>query len=777
MNQQSKLGFGEPAPAYRYTCVSKVLGAALCGFLLMSTSSVVLAQAATTSPSPTATAGDAGSPDTLLEIIVTAQKRDERLQDVPISIAVLSGKVLDQQPAGGTLEALEQTPSISSSMSDAGGMTEISIRGVAPAIAFGDGSTTVGYYVDGVPFSLVRSAAVPNTNDFDLSQIEVLRGPQGTLYGATALNGVVNIKTNDADPSQFDAKARVGTATTKGGGPSYRADVEVNFPIIQDKLAIRLVVGDEHEGGWIDMPNIGVRAGNTTDDTTLRVKVAIRPIEDLRIDLTAWNSHDLEAEPSFGINGVQPYTYNASPSTTDYNAYNGKIVYDLPFASLSSSTSAIKLNQTVYTDYDGEEPPANQTHDARDELISRLPASVLSEEFLLNSRNSGAWRWQVGFFYRDAYDNVFQTLPAIWGGTVAEPNNDYFRDETIQKAYFGQLTRTFDDDHFEVTAGLRDFHDSYGTYTFGGINNPSPSNPLQFLDYDSQHATAHAVTPRFVLSWLPNPNTTLYATYSEGFRSGLEQNPLVVSEPGNPFTEPPANPDKLKNSEIGAKGRLWNNLITYDVSLYYIKWLDIQENGEAQSCNANGCVPVGGTINGKSASGPGVDLSLGYHPFKGLDFGFDFSENHLVNDANVYPAGVGVGPNNGAVYLKGQRTPYSPEYTADAHVDYGWPLNEQLDAKASLSGNYRSQEVAIYPSLQATGIGYSSCNNGNYCYNSGSPTLVNASFEIANHNNQTVRLYATNLTNWNGLVTPAYVENTAFRERPRTIGIQFEAKH
>ena len=776
MNEQPKSVFGEPQPVHRYARVFKVVGAALSGLLLMLNSNLVLAQAATTSPNPTAAASDS---EELVEIIVTAQKREERLQDVPISIQVLSGKELDQQPIGGTLEALIQTPSISSSISDAGGMTQLSIRGVAPAIAFGDGSTTVGYYVDGVPFSLVRSAAVPNTDDYDLSSIEVLRGPQGTLYGATSLNGVVNINTNDANPSHFDFKARVGGATTQGGGDSYRADAEVNIPIIQDKLGIRLVVGDEHDGGWINIPNINVKNGNTTDATSVRLKVDIRPIDNLKIDLTAWNSHDLEAEPAFAINGIQPYTYVASPSVTNYNAYNGKIVYDLPFASISSSTSYIGLSQTVFTDYSAEVTTNANANEktANYELISRLPASILSEEFLINSRNSGPWRWQAGVFYRDEHNDVFQTLPAFWGGTVAAPNNDYFRDETIQTAYFGEITRTFDDDHFEVTAGLRDFHDRYGTHTFGGVNNPSPSNPLQFLDYDSQYATASAVTPRFVVSWLPNRDTTLYATYSVGFRSGLEQNPLVVSEPGSSFTEPPANPDTLKNYEIGAKGRLFDNVITYDASVYYIKWLDIQENGEQQVCNAAGCVPVGGTINGKSASGTGIDLSLGFHPFRGLNFGFDVSENGLVNDANVYPSGVGVGPNNGAVYVKGGRTPYSPQYTGDAYVDYSWSLNEQLDAKASLSASYRSQEVAIYNSVQATGIGYSFCNNGNVCYSSGSPTLVNASFEISNHNNQTVRLYATNLTNWNGLTTPAYVENTAFRDRPRTFGIQFEAKY
>ena len=765
-------GIARPRPLGRSAHIYKISGMTLAGLLMMSASTAALAQSA-----PAAAASTGSS--TVGEVIVTAQKRSESLQKVPISVTVLGGKLLDKQGQGGTLEALQQTPSITTSMSDAGGMTQVSIRGVAPAIAFGDGSTTVGYYVDGVPFSLVRSAAVPNTDDYDLSSIEVLRGPQGTLYGATSLNGVVNINTNDANPSHFDAKARVGAATTEGGGLSYRGDAEVNIPIIQDKLAIRLVVGDEHEGGWINIPNIGQKNANTTDDTTLRLKIDIRPIDNLKIDLTAWNSHDLEAEPAFAINGIQPYTYVASPSVTNYNAYNGKIVYDLPFASISSSTSYIGLSQTVFTDYSAEVTTNANANEktANYELISRLPASILSEEFLINSRNSGPWRWQAGVFYRDEHNDVFQTLPAFWGGTVAAPNNDYFRDETIQTAYFGEITRTFDDDHFEVTAGLRDFHDRYGTHTFGGVNNPSPSNPLQFLDYDSQYATASAVTPRFVVSWLPNRDTTLYATYSVGFRSGLEQNPLVVSEPGNPFTEPPARPDTLHNFEIGAKGRLWDSLITYDASLYYIKWDDIQENGEAQSCNANGCVPVGGTVNGKSASGPGFDLSLAYHPFKALDLGFDFSENDLVNDYNVYPSGVGVGPNNGAVYLKGQRTPYSPQYTGDAYINYGWPLSAQLDAKASLSGTYRSQEIAIYSYLSNNGINYSSCNNGNYCYTSGSPTLVNASFEIANHNNQTVRLYATNLTNWNGLTTPAYVENTAFRERPRTVGIQFEVRH
>jgi iron complex outermembrane receptor protein len=186
------------------------------------------------------------------DIVVTAQKREERVQRVPINLSVLDGKVLDKQTSGGILEALQATPSVSGNTSDLGGVTQISIRGVAPAVPFGLTSSTVGYYIDGVPFALGRSAGVPNAGDFDLSRIEVLRGPQGTLYGASALNGVVHIVTNEANPGEFEAKGRLGTATTEGGAISYQADAAINLPLVKDVLAIRLTGGFNHDAGWIN---------------------------------------------------------------------------------------------------------------------------------------------------------------------------------------------------------------------------------------------------------------------------------------------------------------------------------------------------------------------------------------------------------------------------------------------------------------------------------------------------------------------------------------------
>ena len=300
-------------------------------------------------------------------------------------------------------------------------------------------------------------------------------------------------------------------------------------------------------------------------------------------------------------------------------------------------------------------------------------------------------------------------------------------------------------------------------------------NPTTFLSYVNLRSSSQAVTPRVVFAWLPNPNTNIYATYSVGFRSGLEQSPLITQS----YPQfPPANPDKLYNYEVGAKGRVWGGLVTYDASVYYIKWKDVQQNGELQLCTGTPvvCAPLGGTVNGVSASGVGYDLGLALHPLSGLVLGFDVSQNNLTNDENVYPNGVGIGPNNGAVYLAGDRTPFSAKTTADAYVSFRWALTEQFDATWKTSYNYRSKQSLILNTETANGLNFNSCNNGNFCYSSDSPQTLNASLEISTRNNQSLTLYGTNLTNWDGLLIPANTANTAFRQRPRTLGLMYETR-
>src|SRR5262245_21745842 len=190
--------------------------------------------------------------DTIETVTVTAQKRDESALKVPISLTVVSGDLIDKVPVGGASDILSRLPGIAIYQYPVGGGSQVTIRGVTAAGAFAEGASPNAYYLDGVPFSLINSAVVPDSDIYDLQRIEVLRGPQGTLYGASALNGVVRVLTNDADLNDFDIKGRFSDSFTEGGGNNYHGNLTVNIPIDPGVLAVRATVGYENDSGWID---------------------------------------------------------------------------------------------------------------------------------------------------------------------------------------------------------------------------------------------------------------------------------------------------------------------------------------------------------------------------------------------------------------------------------------------------------------------------------------------------------------------------------------------
>lgn len=700
---------------------------------LPTSSSTTLALVLATLPMGLATAAHAqqAAPSTGDDIVVTAQKREEKLQQVPISIAVMSGQALDRQPVGGTLEALSQVPGLSQSSTSIGNATQITIRGVAPAGQFLNGSATVGYYIDSTPFGLVKSAVVPDTNAYDMERIEVLRGPQGTLYGASALNGVVRLITHDADPSKFEFKARGGVSVTQGGAPSLRTDAAVNIPIIKDKLGVRVVGGVESLGGWIDQPVRGEKNANSSLSKNLRVKVNARPTDNLKVDLSAWFSREKDDAASYADGSGKQYTPLPTPQTTNYDAYSGKIAYDLPFMSVSSATSYLKLDRISYTDYSFITPTS--------QLYSNMPSKVFTEELLFNSKGHGSWRWSAGAFYRNAKDDLYQFLPGV------TPLPLYFRDQSQSIAVFGQITKTFFEDRLQISGGLRYFHDKV---TQRELANQA-SDVGQPLILKTQ--PFHALTPRVVVTWLPSQKLTAYTSYSEGFRSGFNQTPLaLLASPGLP----PVNADKLHNYEAGFKGSLLDGLANYEAALFYIKWDDVQQTAQVLY---NG-VYIGAAINGPSASGLGTDFSLTLHPVHGLDVGGSISWSGLKLDQNVLSQGV-------VVYSKGDRLAYSAKYTANAFVNYTAPLTPKVDARFNFTANYHSPQITRTLSGTTSAIA-----------SSDAPLTFNGSLALANHANQSVSVYVQNLTNWNGLTQPGSDAQSMFRIRPRTIGIQVETK-
>ena len=502
--------------------------------------------------SPALADPQASTPDpaNLEEVTVTAQRRgEETLLKVPVSIQVLGGESLDHTSVAGVSEAINQVSGVTMIDNQQGGGAQISVRGVTAGGPLFYGSSTVGYYLDDIPFAFVKSAIAPDTDAYDLQRIEVLRGPQGTLYGASALNGVIRVLTNDADLNNYDFKMRTSTSNTDGGGENYRGDFAVNVPLLPGQVAVRAVVGYNRTSGWID--NTFATDTNTADIANIRLKLNAKPTDDLSIKLSYWHSSSQYGAPSTANDNGDSDSQINQPLKAIYDTVGLSTDYNFPGFTLSSATSYIDYSSKGDLDYLHLAP-----------LYTGLYNRTLAEELGLHSTGEGPWRWSAGAMYRHSEDQLVQTLGAL----LPAPIN--WSDGSGSSAVFGELSRRLMDDSLEITLGLREFHDEVvDKENVQGEGNPNI--PLYHRD-----STFNATTPRAVLTWYPSNDLTFYASYSQGFRSGFAQNANVyVAAPGIP----PVRPDKLTNYEIGSKGSLWDRDIYFDAAVYYMDWKDIQQ--------------------------------------------------------------------------------------------------------------------------------------------------------------------------------------------------------
>jgi iron complex outermembrane receptor protein len=680
-----------------------------------------------------AAAADASSESSDLdEVVVTAQKREQRAQDVPISLSVMSGADLDKSSIQSVTDALSLVPGVAVNTTGQGGETILTVRGVTASGALFAGPSPIGYYLDSVPFGLVRSAVEPDASTYDLNRVEVLRGPQGTLYGASALNGVVRVITNDADLNEFDFKGRAGLSTTEGGGGNYRGDMAVNLPIIEGALAARLVVGEEHDSGWIDTPV--QNNANDSDRKDVRLKVTAQPTSDLTIKLSAMHEEANYGAPSEGTDDFSPSTKN-QPIDSHYNAYDTKVDYQSQWFSVSSATSYF----TYYNNGSLDVAPGQDTPP----LTTLLTSRVFSEELDLNSKLEGPWRWSAGAFYRDAHDNTFQTL----GDLIPAPVSQV--DTSRSWAVFGEIGRRFMDNQLELSVGGRYFHDDVGLQQlilFG----EAPGTPLI-----NTKSPFDATTPRVVLTWFPAHEYTMYASYSEGFRSGFPQSELVqVAAPDLA----PVKPDKLHNFEVGAKGGILDNRLTFDAAVYYMKWDDIQQTLGITIPGSTAHIVA--SVNGQAASGMGVDFAVTARPIKGLALGLNFSWNGLSEDSAVLSSGQ-------LLFPSGSRIDSSPAYTAGANAQYNFPFS---------STGWTGQVEAIlrYTSEQTTTAVSSGSGLPPNVVESNTITTGRVSFSVSAPSHWRVMLYCDNVGNNRDVPLAQVTPYTSNSMQPRTTGVQID---
>jgi outer membrane receptor protein involved in Fe transport len=691
--------------------------------------------AASSSSTPAST-----EPALLEEVLVTAQRREERLRDVPISISVLNGADLDRATVKDVNEVLNQVPGVTTTAGFQVGGSQVAVRGVAANGAIYSGASPIGYYFDWIPFGFIKSAVAPDLNAYDLERVEVLRGPQGTLYGASAQNGVVRVLTHDADMNDFDFKARTSVSSIAQGSDSYRGDIAANVPFVPGQLAGRLVVGHQRLGGWIDKPNAS--DVNSADVTNIRLRLKATPSDALSIGLVGWHSKTDADGFATGFENDFSRAVNAEPLTVETNGAGVKLDYNFNRFSVSSMTSYLHYNSDGYVDY-------SVIGLADTVLHNRFDSKLKSEEINLNSTGTGYWRWSAGGIYREVTDELYQFRRQY----IAGPND--FANESKSWAVFGQLTRLFLDGRFELAAGVRYFNDDVTGTELSRNSALLPGQTFVQTDDTFVHSS-----PRVTFTWHATDHVTAYASYAEGFRSGFPQNPNITAAAPQ---FPPLDSDNLANYEIGTKGTV--GALTFDAAVFYVDWRDVQQNLTVNAGTATSPIPVAAFVNASSASGLGFEFGIDAKLATGLDAGLTFSWNGLEMDEDVFTHPSGAPPEGVLLFAKGDRLNQSAKYTGGAYVNYEFPLGAAgLQGRVSVSGNYSS---ALYF--------HTILSNQEYIARGDEFFIGRASFGMDFPNNLAVSVFADNFTNRKGVTNPypSPVDWSTHRQ-PRTIGIQLD---
>jgi outer membrane receptor protein involved in Fe transport len=677
----------------------------------------------------------------LEEVVVTAQKRgSQNLQDVPVSISVIGGNRLDASAFQGVNDAIAAMPGITQYHTAQSGGSRITVRGVAPAASIFSSSSTSAYYLDQMPFSFSRLSITPDASPYDLDRVELLKGPQGTLYGAAALGGVVRVLTRNPNLDEFEFKGRVDVSGTEEGGMNYRGDVALNAPIVPGKLAVRAVAGYQDYSGWIDSP--GGDDLNDAEIKTARVKVGAMPIEDLRIDFSAWFSRDDRDMMDSSLEDRTTPNDVKQPIQTDYDLYGLTVEYDVAddVSLVSSSTYMDYFNIGTMQIVPGLPLEFELGPGVPNFLRTELQNELFAQEVRLYSNNSGLWNWSIGGFYRDS--DEFRESTGVLGDS-----SDRLTSE--QLAVFGEITRAFLDRAIELTAGFRYFEDDVRLQELTRNEPLAPGEELREVEDSFDE-----VTSRLVLSWYANDDLTVYASFAEGFRSGVLQgtNALAVRP-----DLPNAEPDVLTNYEVGAKGTAVDGRLRYDFALYYLDWEDVQQSLRFLPTSGGQNVPFTAVANAGDASGPGVDLGVDFAVTDNLTIHGSLGWNDLTFDQDIVDDATGA-----VLFAKGSRLDQSAEWTGNARVDYWFPFGGSgYEGRISGDWSYSDSLDIRNPA-------------GQFAF-ADSIVTSNASFTLTPPSRSvSLTFYVNNLNDEDGVVAilDEVFPNFDTRLRPRTWGIR-----
>jgi iron complex outermembrane receptor protein len=626
------------------------------------------------------------SPNALQEVVVTAQKREEHLLDVPIPVSVVDTSSLTVNNQVKLTDFYSEVPGLSIAPSTMSSQT-ISIRGLTTG-AVGSGppnpSPIVAVTVDGVPFGGAGAGdqLVPDLDPGDLQRVEVLRGPQGTLYGASSVGGLVNFVT--VDPSFVGVSGRLeagGNSVQHGSELGYTFRGSVNVPLSSD-FAVRASAFTREDPGYIDDPPLGLKGVNEDRASGGHFAALWQPSETFSLKLnalyqkiTGHNTSDETPKPpsffgvgqlgdlqQFYIRAVNTYGYDRKVQAyslqlnwkigvadlvalSGYNRYSVNDSFDL---SLALNSFSEKFFGT----------PGNQ-------IVNTIGLDRLTQEIRLSAPLGQQFDGLLGVFYSHEDDywkwhylasNPLTGVQLGEWGTYNPYNAPIVYDEF---SVFGDLTYHITD-RFDVQIGGREswLKNIVDPATANGILATviygAPTTPFIFPGTTlNENEFTYLLTPRFKVS----PDSMIYVRLASGYRPGGVN--IGILHVPQEFSA-----DKSKDYEIGAKAEFLDHTLSVDGSVYYIDWKNIQL---PLIFPVNGSTYVG---NAGGAKSQGVELSIQSRPVSGLTIAAWVTWIDAVLTQTVPGAGIA-----GEIFgFEGARLPNTPRFSGNVSLDYNFPL-------------------------------------------------------------------------------------------------------
>jgi len=659
-------------------------------------------------------------------ITVTASKRSVGVQEIPYAISAVSSKDLKNSGINNMADYAHKVPGLA--ISDQGnGRSQINIRGINTGEVRRDNvraSESVGVYFDDIPISAVLYN--PDLEPYDIDRVEVLRGPQGTLYGSGSLAGTIRLISHAPDIEVFEGSLDVGLSSVSHGstGHSYRG--MINVPLVEDTLAARVVLYDTRQGGWIDNLAPGPGGGEDVNESNKdggRLGLLWVPTDELSAKFTYINQSvnsggapddfmesvgvdrlvevgALEPDQTFDPSGeYEQWRYLKEYYQDDVDISNLLLTYDFENIQLTSSTSYIDRSIRVFADLSSNNLGGGYFPGVHKQPVLGIAVDDIkditnfSQEIRLMSTDESDLQWIVGAYYSNQKVDYSQILPVLDPKGLSldiyepfgAPNGVVLGAEAKLKveqlAFFGEVNYQLSD-KTSVTAGLRQFdtEQSYELYTYGALNGGTTTAP-------TRKPKENGINPKLLISYKATDDILLSAQAARGFRLGGAQSnvPLVAAGPENDCPRDLANlgakfdpegfeSEHLWNYEVGFKSTWANQRITFNAAAFFIDYQDLQITtrlacGSSFTTNAGGAESKGLEFEFRALATNDLQVSFGGSYTKAK-----FTEDLISKEA-----------------VAGDPLVFVPEWKLNASMTYTKTLSKEIDGFANLSYQYTGE--------------------------------------------------------------------------------------